>query len=178
MRHYINKQSPKKINDDEVVFPPDVNIDKYKEDGIAVRNYNECKSYDYGNGIGGAISQEGGFIKQTSVDAYNEGYIEECSYMSRTADLIPHNMSGRFDLISVPNNVTKPAVVMSMFNLIDKYIGKFVCLDLWNTESIRVEKCGILEAAEDGYILIRGTEEEGLTMIDLSSVKYINIYCR
>ncbi len=178
MRHYINKQSPKKIKDDEVVFPPDVDISRYKENGIAVRNFDECVPYDFGNGIGGAVSQEGGFIKQTSVDAYNQGYIEECSYMSRTAELIPHNMSGKFDLMSVPSNMTNPYILMPMMNLTSKYLGRFVCLDLWNADSIRIEKCGILEAVEDGHILLRGNEEEGLTMIDLSSVKYVNIYCR
>ncbi len=176
MRYYINKQTPKR-NEDEVIFPPDVDITRYKENGIAVRNYDECKPYDFGDGIGGAVSQEGGYIKQTSVDAYNKGYTEKCPYMSKNINLIPHNMSGTFDLVALPYNNKVPSVVMSMINLIHKYIGKYVCIDLWNNDRIRIEKCGILEAATDGYILIRGENDE-LLMIDLSSVKYINIYCR
>lgn len=176
MKHYINKQSRKNTQDGEkVVFPPDVDITRYKENGINALNYKaeECALTNYGKAVGGAVSQAGGYNKQTSVDAENAGYIEECPYLS---GYVFNNLKGNYDFIEIPENPSKPYVLDSMMRHMDKYLGRFVCLDLWNTDSIRVEKCGILEVADDGHILLRGTEE--LTMIDLSSVKYVNIYCR
>ncbi len=171
-----------KAEDEEVVFPPDIDVSVYDEGGVKLTNYQAdiCKPYDFGDGIGGAISQRGGFKKQETEDAINKGYIEECSYMSRIGErkLFPHNMGGKFNFLSVPATYSEPAVVSSMISLLDKYKGKYVCLDLWNAENIRIEKCGYLEAAEEGYILVRGNSSDELTMINLSTIKYINIYCR
>lgn len=210
MRHYCNKQEPKKIvrenssnaaeiqnnllpkdkekekksekSDDEVVFPPGINYNIYGDTGVKMSNYTPdiCESIsDYGEARGGSVNQSGGYIRQSVYELEQSGeYIEDCPYISRTDTIFHDNLSGRFELLSIPQNRERPRVLESMLAFLQKYKGKYICMDLWNNDSIRIEKCGYLENVDNGYIVIQNPASDEITMLDLNTIKYISIYCR
>lgn len=210
MRHYCNKQEPKKTvnenssntseiqnnllpkdrekekntekSDDEVVFPPGINYNIYGDTGVKMSNYTPdiCEYVsDYGEAQGGSVSQSGGYIKQSVYELEQSGnYIEDCPYISRTNDIFHDDLSGKFDLLSIPQNRERPRVLESMLTFLQKYKGKYICIDLWNNDSIRIEKCGYLENVDNGHIVIQNPASDEITMLDLNTIKYISVYCR
>lgn len=177
----IKKEEAEKTEED-VVFPPDINYKIYGDTGVKMRNYQPNISentVNYGEAQGGSVSQGSGYIKQSVYELEQSGgYIESRPYILRKSNLFHDNLSGSFDLLSIPQNREKPRVLESMLTFLQKYIGKYICIDLWNNDSIRIEKCGYLENIDDGYIILQNPNSDEITMLDLNTIKYISVYCR
>lgn len=218
MRHYCNRQTPKKAENlyddarsvqtaeksdrneksdnraqelnneeaDEVVFPPGCSCDYLKSSGISYKIYGEEDSDAYGEAQGGAFSQSGTYNKQESEDMKRENTQSE-NISAKRADggekvrrgdnIIADNMSGSFGLMSVPQ-ISAERQLMSMPDYLDRYRGKYICLDLWTNERRRIEKCGFLSEVGIDFLSIKNSRNGDITMIDLRTVRYISIYCR
>lgn len=219
MRHYCNRQTPKKAEslhegareiqtaekadrneegdnrarelkneeNDEVVFPPGCGCDYLKSSGISYKIYGEADADEYGEAQGGAFSQSGTYNKQESEDMKRENTqaevirnkragVEEMSYRGDN-NIIADNMSGSFGLMSVPQ-ISAERQLMSMPDYLDRYRGKYICLDLWTNERRRIEKCGVLSEVGIDFLSIKNPRNGDITMIDLRTVRYISIYCR
>lgn len=172
----------KSDNDDDVIFPPGADLSGLRAIDVSenVHHAEKCPEFsDFGDAIGGAISQGGGYRKQTMTDAEKLGHYI-CPYLSqpRRGSLYADNVSGKFNVISVPDNRETPYIMNSMMRIIEKYRGKFVCIDLWNNDSIRIEKCGYLESTGEGLIIVENPSKDEVTMLDLNTIKFVSIYCK
>ena len=181
-----SEQESKNAENDEVVFPPGCGCDYLKSSGIAYKIYGEEGSDEYGEAQGGAFSQSGAYNKQESEDMKRENTQAEAIRNKRAAggELIHHtdsiiadNMSGSFRLMSVPQ-ISAERQLMSMPDYLDRYRGKYICLDLWTNERRRIEKCGVLSEVGIDFLSIKNPRNGDITMIDLRTVRYISIYCR
>lgn len=124
-------------------------------------------------GQGGAFSQCGGYNKQTT-----EMYAPDvCSEANISDEIFFDNMSGKFDLISIPHEHNGISI-KSMTNFLDRYIGKYICLDLWTSESRREEVCGTLLETGKDFLVVNSYNTDKLTLIDLKAIRYVNIFCR
>ena len=182
MKHYCNRRTPQTekeppipelpiINaethppekeciheEDEVVLPPGCDGSMFEELGKRVITYAETAK-------GGLVTQCKGFGNQNN-----------CRYMMPQS-IYADNLSGEFDTVSVqtPKQIS---VSPTMADYIKKYTGKYICLDLWTQDSRKGEKCGVLVATGQNFIVIQNDSYGELSVIDLESVKYISIYCR
>ncbi len=182
MKHYCNRRTPQTekepktpeysiINaetqpnekkqiaeEDEVVLPPGCDGSMFEELGKRVTTYDETAK-------GGLVTQSRGFKNQNNY-----------RYMIPNS-IYADNMSGEFDTVSVqvPDQMS---ISPTMADYIRKYTGKYICLDLWTHDSRKGEKCGVLVATGQDFIVIQNDLYGELSVIDLESVKYISIYCR
>lgn len=168
MKNYCNKRTPKQYKtkkpsdyeeNENIVLPP-------------ISSNQEINAYtDYAQG--GAYTQEAGFIKEI-IGNKNELY----SLADKNDEnVFFDNMQGKFDCIAIPKEKTG-LPFKSMSSFLDRYIGKLICLDLWTAESGREELCGTLIETGKNFIVIKLYENDGITMIDLRSIRYVSIYCR
>ena len=61
---------------------------------------------------------------------------------------------------------------------IDFYKQKYVCVDVWNGDDIRIFKCGFLIDIDNNTLFIRNRENNELTKINLDEVKYFSLYSK
>lgn len=91
--------------------------------------------------------------------------------------VLPHGMTGSFNLFSVPSAENASRHIPSLSEYLDSYKGKYVCLDFWNKNNSKSEKCGILQEVGADFLAIRPANGKSLMVVDLSRVRYISIYC-
>lgn len=132
-------------------------------------------------GQGGAVSQMGGYGRQLDIDymQYNEcsNDSSECGTQLLNRSMYTDNMSGNFGVMPVPQQSgRKTALPMSSY--ISSYRGKYICLDLWSSDCRREELCGILTDVGSNYLVLQRERDGEMTMVDLRTVRYINIYFR
>lgn len=179
MKHYCNRRVPKqmqaqspdkeiqneeiypKIQDnnqkqnDEITLPPGCDYTMLYEANIPIPE-NNIPTLE---AQGGAYNQGGGYAKENNTSIFYD------------------NMHGCFDLISVPkSHIGLSGRTVSDF--IKKYMGKFICLDLWTSDCQKEELCGVLTDSGNDYLVINCCDTDNLTLVDLRSVRYINIYQR
>lgn len=195
MRHYCNKQSASKEEfkttdkskeqdnqkqkevieqrKEGVVFPPGCDYDYIKKSGVEYRVADlkkEKKEKTEDN-----LSLR--YAYDINKNGINEKNCRRCgeSFYNKTA--IADNMSGMFDLVSVPQ-IPYERQLMTMADYIGRYIGKYVCMDLWTNESRKMEKCGILNEVGIDFLSVLNPKTKEITMIDFKTVRYISVYCR
>lgn len=173
-------------DNDEVVFPPGTACGYLKDSPVAVRVYGESDSdngasepeasddRDYGNGEGGALSQMSTYRRQLRE---NERTNAPALFDSGTESIIAHNMSGKFNFLSVPQT-ENGGLSQTMPMYLNNYLGKYICLDLWTCERMRIEKCGILTDVGADFIAIKNVQSGNRTIIDLRTIRYVSIFCR
>lgn len=170
---------------DEVVFPPGCGYEYVKSPDIEYKVYGEQDDGGCGEGQGGAFSQRGAYNKQKSIDIKNDEMQREAAseICLAAADINPQrgiladNMSGSFGIMSVPK-LPPERQLISMPIYLDRYRGRYICLDLWTHERRRVEKCGVLTEVGADFLSIKNPHTGDIVMIDLRTVRYISIYCR
>lgn len=152
-------------NNEEIILPPVSESDsKYGFTADVIESP---------EGQGGAYSQCGGYNKQTT-----EMYAPDvCSEANISDSVFFDNMSGKFDLISIPHEHNGISI-KSMTNYLDRYVGKYICLDLWTSECRREEVCGTLVETGKDFLVVNSYKTDKLTLIDLKAIRYINIFCR
>lgn len=194
MKHYCNRKAPKQYqriptqtgnssntnmqqsnqiqesnmsaqNFDEVIFPPGYDYDIYAD----ATSYDT--EQDYSGAQGGSINQGSGYNREF-IDSQTMPQLPE---IVNNPNIFYDNMSGKFGVLSVP---ASPIKKNSMSNYLDKYLGKYICLDLWTSDSPREEMCGVLTEIGRDFLVINSPENDNLTMIDLRSIRYISIFCR
>ncbi len=153
-------------NQDEILLPPGASYSMFYDAGILApaEDYTE-------EAQGGSVTQGSGYLKET-------GQTDMRPRVASVTTGIPYdNMSGKFDFISIPKN-NSDISMHTMTSFLDRYLGKFICLDLWTADCIREEICGILTETGRNFLVIAKQDGNKLTMVDLRSVRYINVYCR
>ena len=90
---------------------------------------------------------------------------------------VPHSMSGRTGVISVPKCET-PSATKSMTEYLNQFRGAYICLDLWSNTHLKIKKCGVLTESGQNFLVIRDSGSGSLSLIDLKPIRYINIYCK
>jgi len=183
MRHYCNRQKPKtepktevtyikttelqtkqpqkqeehkKDKNDELMLPPGSNHKIPYTDADYLYSADEKLT-----GEGGSVTQCCGFAKQLSGNN-----IYDCS-LCRQAPL---------ELTSVsPPLIAEP---LTMEAYLKRYMGKSVCVDLWSLEGGGTEKCGTITDVGRNFFVIRNDYTGELFMIDLKSVRWVNIHNR
>lgn len=172
---------------DEVVFPPGTACGYLKDSGVAVRVFGEAETedaadsepntgeqMDYGTGEGGALSQMGTYRRQLRENS-KTGYTGASDSVGES--VIAHNMSGRFNFLSVPR-AESGILNQTMPMYLNNYLGKYICLDLWTCERVRIEKCGVLTDVGADFIAIKNVQNGNRTVIDLKTIRYVSIFCR
>ncbi len=149
---------------DEAIFPPGYNYDIYSNE---IRYDTEQNQND---AQGGSINQGSGYSREFADSQTAPALPEDVNEQNIFYD----NMSGKFGLLSIPPSSQKS----SMSGYLDKYLGKYICLDLWASDSPREEMCGILTEIGRDFLVISSPQNNNLTMIDLRSIRYISIFCR
>lgn len=91
--------------------------------------------------------------------------------------MIPHSMSGKTGVISIPKNPL-PSAAKSMTEYLSQFQNAHLCLDLWFGAKTRIKKCGVLTEIGKDFIALRDSCTGSLTVIDLKPIRYINIYCK
>lgn len=201
MKHYCNRQTPKKILSPEADARELRNINnddngrnrensEEKRDGgeeevifppgssVGYLDEDGISVKIYGedgetpNAAGGAISQRNTYRKQLDSELVHRRR-EEPGEKGLFAD----NMSGKFNVLSVPHTEGE-AVGLTMPMYLNNYLGKYICLDLWTNESRRIEKCGILTDVGLDFVVIKSASAREKMLVDLRTVRYISIYCR
>ena len=86
-------------------------------------------------------------------------------------------MSGKFNFLSVPR-ADDGGLNQTMPMYLNNYLGKYICLDLWTCERVRIEKCGILTDVGADFIAIQNVRSGNRTIIDLRTIRYVSIFCR
>ncbi len=89
--------------------------------------------------------------------------------------LPPHPMHGKSGSLSVPKGNIES---QSMADYLNRFTGAFLCLDFWHNNGQRIKKCGVLEEVGKTFLVLKESHKKMLTVVDLSPVSYINIYCR
>lgn len=195
MKHYCNRRTPQKTDkalkaereenmsnyqkldkstendiefaadDDEVVLPPGCDGSMLRELGKRVVTYEGAAEYKPKDGMGGLITQCAGADDT-----------EACyrAYKNMPKAIYADNLSGCFDVMSVHTSDT----MHSMADYLQKYKGKFLCIDLWTSDMRRTEKCGVLLETGKDFAVIQTEHHGEIMMIDLKSIRYISIYCR
>ncbi len=161
----IKPQTPQETEEDVPIFPP-------MSGGISYPYQDE----EYEGAKGGSVSQSGGYTKQLYENEKNEyNYSEICNGCMDTVPLLYNEMSGKSEVLAIPSAEPNP---VSMGGYLNRYKGKYICIDLWTSDGKRIEKCGcLLEIGQNFLVVRRGCTGE-LTLIDLNCVRYISIYCR
>lgn len=152
-------------NDDDILLPPGASYSMFYDAGIIK------PPEDYSEAQGGSVTQGSGYLKETG-----QTYMRPQG-ASITSGIPYDNMSGKFDFISIPHN-NSDISTHTMTSFLDRYLSKFICLDLWTSDCIREEICGILIETGRNFLVITQPESEKVTMVDLRSVRYINVYCK
>lgn len=172
-------------DNDEVVFPPGTACGYLKDSGVAVKVYGEAdteydcgtetlEQRDYGNGEGGAVSQMSTYRRQLrETEKTDDLSLAD----GRRESVIAHNMSGKFNFLSVPRT-EDGGLNQTMPMYLNNYLGKYICLDLWTCERVRIEKCGILTDVGADFIAIQNVRSGNRTIIDLRTIRYVSIFCR
>lgn len=182
-------------NDIGLIIPPGCSKE-YMEDyldgsGVSVKIYTEDQSENYNysqtnSKSSKSISKERSYNPERDAVRYympNNQRKNEIGLYGNTANNISDNMSGRYNLLSVPdltqnmNNDENKNRKVSLSAYLDNYRGKFICLDLWTVQQNRIEKCGVLEEIGADFLAIRNSRG-GIMLIDLKSVRYISVFCR
>lgn len=172
-------------DNDEVVFPPGTACGYLKDSGVAVKVYGETNAEyvggteafeqrDYGNGEGGAVSQMSTYRRQLRETENTDGL---SLADDRRESVIAHNMSGKFKFLSVPR-AEDGGLSQTMPMYLNNYLGKYICLDLWTCERVRIEKCGILTDVGTDFIAIQNVRSGNRMIIDLRTIRYVSIFCR
>lgn len=172
-------------DNDEVVFPPGTACGYLKDSGVTVKVYGKAdteydggketfKQRDYGNGEGGAVSQMSTYRRQLRETEKTDGLSLS---NGRHKSVIAHNMSGKFNFLSVPRT-EDDGLNQTMPMYLNNYLGKYICLDLWTCERVRIEKCGILTDVGTDFIVIQNVHSGNRTIIDLRTIRYVSIFCR
>ena len=73
------------------------------------------------------------------------------------------------------NNDTLKPIECTLPEYLEKYTGKYICIELWENKRGNSLRCGRLNAIGKDFIVI---ENRGLFIADLKSVKYIGLYNR
>lgn len=153
-------------NSDDVIFPPGY-------DGGVIYEptpYNPTPSPDM-QAQGGALSQGSGYSREfTELSRIN-------TPVQSNSGIFYDNMSGKFGLMSISQNNDNSSAV-SMPGYLDRYVGKYICLDLWTADCRREEMCGILTEIGRNFLVIHMQDTNNLAMVDLNTVRYISIFCR
>ena len=183
MRHYCNRQKPKtepktevnyikmtelenkqshkqeehkKDNNDELMLPPGSNHKIPYTDTDYLYSAEEKLT-----GEGGSVTQCCGFVKQLSGNK-----IYDCSLCRQPpSDLTPISPP------PIPQSLT-------MESYLKRHIGKSICVDLWSLEGGSAEKCGTITEVGRNFFVIRNDYTGELFMIDLKSVRWVNIHNR
>ncbi len=100
---------------------------------------------------------------------------KQCTVPQRMA--VPSGMSGQFHFVSTKSLNSSETVKLSVTDYLERYIDMYVCLDFWQGNDCKKEKCGILNEVGKDFIVIEDTTTQMLSVIDLKPVHYINIYC-
>ena len=88
-----------------------------------------------------------------------------------------HMMSGKCDLISVPQSPL-PSARRSIADYLQKFQGAHLCLDLWTASRQKIKRCGILLEIGQDFLVMGDAGSGKISLIDLKPICYINIYCR
>lgn len=99
----------------------------------------------------------------------------KCRAQQRASDF--SGMSGQFRFMSAQTVQTSEAAKLSITDYLARFINMYVCLDFWHRNRNKTEKCGILSEVGKDFIVIEDTATQTLSVIDLTPVHYINIYC-
>ncbi len=136
---------------------------------------------------GGAISQRSGYNKQLEENARGNSvecqgcreYVDEINDFTNAPSRMMNEMSGSMDVISLPQMDGYNNSLMPMSSYLQRYKGKYICIDLWTTESRKLEKCGVLAEIGNDFLVIKSVNSnESTIMVDLKTIRYISIYCR
>ncbi len=157
MKNYYNRQSAKKNGNEEVFLPPGCDKSMFEEIGERVKIYDKDSTL----GKGGAINQ-----------TFCRG---RCSTIPQDKQIYADNLSGEFGVMSIPQEDT---MMISMTEYLSRFIGKYICLDLWTVDGHRSEKCGMLAEIGRNFLVIRRPCSGEMCIADLNTVRYISIYCR
>lgn len=167
----------KKQKEEEVVFPPGVDYRIYADSGVKMCNYTPSNITE--------SSKHDSFEQYERYPKRNSGSEAFCGKETNLSDgvssensLFYDNMHGKFGVVSVPQSKDKPNAIERMMNFLQRYKGRYICMDLWNYDRIRIEKCGYLNEVDSGYIVLGNPKLDEVTMLDLSTIKYISVYCR
>ncbi len=132
------------------------------------------------NAQGGAISQRSGYNKQLSENSRNEVIEctdEMCDFEYNRPGMI-NELSGSMGVMSLPQSDRYENPLMPMSSYLRRYKGKYICIDLWTSDSRKHEKCGLLADIGDDFLVIKMPNRGETTMIDLKTIRYVSIYCR
>ncbi len=173
--------------DSEIILPPGGDYDalekiENEENTLYIESKNDYIADNRdANAQGGAITQRSGYNKQLSVEDKNNyilnDYLNTNDNTYFTEYIRPEmisEMSGTSSVMSVAsgNQVT------SMPMYLRRYMGKYLCIDMWTTEHEKLEKCGILTDIGNNFLVIKKPRNSERTLIDLKTIRYISIYCR
>lgn len=157
MKNYYNKQGMNKKDNEEIVLPPGSDKSMFEELGKPVEIYENTADF----GKGGSINQT--FCKG------------QCSMTDQKRQLYADNLSGEFGVMSIP---PQSPLTLSITEYLTRFIGKYICLDLWTIDGHRSEKCGMLTEIGRNFLVIRRPCSGEMCVADLNTVRYISIYCR
>lgn len=183
MRHYCNRQKPKteprtdlnyiKAADLENKQPPEQKEHKNEKNDELMLPPGSNHKIPYTDtdylyieeekltGEGGSVTQCCGFVKQLP-----GGKMYDCSLCKQP----PLEFA----------SVSPPSVAQSltMESYLKRHLGKSVCVDLWSLEGGGTEKCGTITDVGRNFFVIRSGYTGELFMIDLKSVRWVNIRSR
>ena len=165
-------------SDDYIPVVAPIGVDKdgnsYNINADTVAGAETLEQRDYGNGEGGAVSQMSTYRRQLrETEKTDDLSLAD----GRRESVIAHNMSGKFNFLSVPR-AEDGGLSQTMPMYLNNYLGKYICLDLWTCEKVRIEKCGILTDVGADFIAIQNVRSGNRTIIDLRTIRYVSIFCR
>ncbi|MEG2583846.1 MAG: hypothetical protein RSA27_05010 [Oscillospiraceae bacterium] len=90
---------------------------------------------------------------------------------------LSNGMNGKYAAFSVPN---KQETVSSstLTEYLGRYKGKYICIDFWTTNRIKMEKCGILKECGQNFLSMQDVNSKNMVIVDLNQIRYISVYCR
>ncbi len=111
-----------------------------------------------------------------SVSTYTPGSYKPFQ-ASRLPIPMPHPMQGKSTSLSVSKECDHLSQ-KTMTEYLNRFIGAYLCLDLWLDSHTKLKKCGILAEVGTEFMVLTDKNCRNFTVIDLKPVRYINIYCR
>ena len=192
LKNLINENKTIRHNSSDISLPPGGDYralerieNDMSEEYINIDNELQMSNNDFAQG--GAISQRSGYNKQLAENVKDE--MVECGGCEKNTNETDgyvydglsrmNEMSGYMNMISMPQTDYYEGVLLPMSLYLQRYKGKYICIDLWTTESRKLEKCGVITDVGNDFVVIKGVNRnQSMTMIDLKTVRYISIYCR
>lgn len=159
--------------------------DSTEDEYILLDNEMQINNSPYAQG--GAINQRSGYNKQLAENARGNSvecqgcqeYVDEINDFVYAPPRMMNEMSGSMDVMSLPQMGEYNNTLIPMSSYLQRYKGKYICIDLWTNESRKLEKCGVLTEIGNDFLVIKNVNrKESTIMIDLKTIRYISIYCR